>query len=84
MYPPSPVHTVTAAPFAKRAPQAFAYLSKRAFTNADMNGLLVWIEENQADGETAATHYIKNFEVQWSTWLPADAAAKVKKAAAAL
>ena len=49
-----------------------------------MNGLLVWIEENQADGETAATHYIKNFEVQWSTWLPADAAAKVKKAAAAL
>ena len=84
MYPPSPVHTVAVAPFAKRAPKAFAYLAKRAFSNADMNRLLVWIEKNQADGETAAAHYLKNHTAQWSGWLPADAAAKVKKATAGL
>lgn len=84
MYPPSPVHTVTAASFADRAPEAFAYLSKRAFTNADMNRQLVWIEENQADGETAAIHFLKNFAGIWSTWLSADIANKVKKAIAGL
>lgn len=84
MYPPSPVHTVTAASFAERAPDAFAYLGKRAFTNAAMNKLLVWIEANQADGETAATHFLKNNEAQWSAWLSSDIAAKVKKAVAGL
>ena len=84
MYPPSPVHTVVVAPFAKRAPKAFAYLAKHAFSNADMNRLLVWIEKNQADGETAAAHYLKTHTAQWSGWLPADAAAKVKKATAGL
>jgi len=84
MYPPSPVHTVVVAPFAKRAPKAFAYLAKRAFSNADMNRLLVWIEKNQADGETAAAHYLKNHTAQWSGWLPANAATKVKKATAGL
>lgn len=84
MYPPSPVHTVTAARFAERAPEAFDYLSKRAFTNSDMNKQLVWIEDNQADGETAATHFLKNFEATWSRWLSADVAAKVKKAVAGL
>jgi glycine betaine/proline transport system substrate-binding protein len=84
MYPPSPVHTVTAASFADRVPEAFAYLSKRAFTNADMNRQLVWIEENQADGDTAATHFLKNFEAVWSAWLSADIAAKVRKAVAGL
>lgn len=84
MYPPSPVQTVTAESFATRAPEAFAYLSKRAFTNADMNKILVWIEANQADGETAATHYLKTNEAKWSAWLSADVAAKVKKAVAGL
>jgi glycine betaine/proline transport system substrate-binding protein len=80
MHPPSPVHTVTAASFANRAPEAFAYLSKRTFTNADMNRQLVWIEENQADGDTAAVHFLKNFEAVWSAWLTVDIATKVKKA----
>lgn len=84
MYPPSPVHTVTASSFADRLPEAFAYLSKRAFNNAEMNRQLVWIEANQADGDTAATHFLKNFEPVWSAWLSADIAAKVKKAIAGL
>ena len=80
MYPPSPVHTVTVENFAKRAPEAFSYLTRRAFSNSHMNQLLVWIEENQADGETAATYFLKNHEAIWSTWVSADVAKKIKTA----
>ena len=77
MYPPSPVHTVTASSFADRVPEAIAYLSKRAFSNADMNRQLVWIEANQADGDTAATHFLKNFEPIWPAWFSADIASMI-------
>jgi glycine betaine/proline transport system substrate-binding protein len=84
MYPSSPVQTVTTESFAAKASGAYTYLTKRAFTNADMNGLLVWIDKNQADGETAAVHFLKTREAQWTAWLPVDAAAKVKKAVAGM
>ena len=84
MYPPSPVHTVTSAGFAGKAPEAYAYLTKRAFTNAAMNKLLVWIDQNQADGDTAAIHFLKNHEAQWTAWVSAGVAAKVKSAVGAM
>lgn len=80
MYPPSPVHTVTSASFADKAPEAYAYLAKRAFTNAVMNKLLVWIDKNQADGDTAAVQFLKHHEARWIPWVSADIAAKVKNA----
>jgi glycine betaine/proline transport system substrate-binding protein len=84
MYPSSPVQTVTTESFAAKASAAYEYLTKRAFTNADMNRLLVWVESNQADGETAAMHFLQTQEAQWMAWLPADVAAKVKKAVAGM
>lgn len=84
MYPSSPVLTVTTEDFAGRAPDAFAYLGRRAFGNADMNRLLVWITDNQADGETAAIHFLETGERLWTRWLPAAVAAKVKKAVGGL
>ena len=80
MHPPSPVHTVTTESFANKTPEAYDYLTKRAFTNADMNKLLVWIDENQADGETAAVYFFRNYEAIWTLWVSADVAAKVKRA----
>ncbi|MCW9045375.1 MAG: ABC transporter substrate-binding protein [Alphaproteobacteria bacterium] len=84
MYPPSPVQTVTTEEFATRAPVAFTYLSKRSFKNAKMNTLLAWMEDNQAEGDVAMEHFLKNNEAIWTTWVPADVATKVKKALAAL
>lgn len=84
MYPPSPVHTVTTEGFASKSPEGYAYLGKRAFTNANMNKLLVWIEANQADGETAAAYFLKNHEAMWTPWVSTDVAAKVKKAVASM
>lgn len=84
MYPTARVITLTTEKFALRAPQAYGYLTKRAFTNAAMNTLLAWIGENQADGETAAVHFLKNYEMVWTRWVPADIAGKVRIAVAGL
>lgn len=84
MYPPSPVHTVTTEAFAARAPEAYEYLGKRSFGNDEMNALLAWMEDNQADGDIAMEHFLKNFESRWTPWLDDDVAAKVKAALAKL
>ncbi len=84
MYPPAPVHTLTMEEFAGRLPAAFAYLSKRSFTNDEMNTLLAWMEEDQADGDAAMERFLKNYEVRWTPGLDADTAAKVEDAPAKL
>ena len=84
MYPRSPVVTVTTEGFASAAPAAYQYLAKRAFTNKAMNEQLVWIQKNQADGETAAIHFLKTQEILWTKWLSPAIAAKVKKAVAGM
>ncbi len=80
MYPPSPVKTLTTEDFATKAPAAYAYLAKRGYKNADMNVLLAWMEDEQADGDVVMEHFLKNYEATWASWVPADVAAKVKKA----
>ena len=80
MYPPSPVWTVTTESFASEAPEAYDYLTKRAFTNDQMNELLAWMEKNQADGEFAAFHFLENYESIWTEWVSDDVADKVRDA----
>jgi len=80
MYPPSPVHTITTEEFASRAPQAYDYFTKRGFSNADMNQLLAWMEDNQADGEEAMFHFLEEYPQIWQAWVPQDVANKVKQA----
>lgn len=84
MYPPSLVETITTEGFAQRSPAAFAYLANRGFKNAQMNDLLAWMEDNQADGNIVMEHFLKNYESTWTPWVSADTAAKVKKALASL
>lgn len=84
MYPPSPVHTLVTADLAERSPSAIAYLSQRAFSNSFLNALLAWMEENQADGETAMVHFLTNNEDMWRPWVPDDALPRVKAALAEL
>ncbi|GAA4651068.1 ABC transporter substrate-binding protein [Kistimonas scapharcae] len=80
MYPPSLVHTVTTESFASRAPEAYDYLTRRSFKNADMNALLAWMEDNQADGDVAMEHFLTEFEGTWSGWVKPEVAEKVKVA----
>ncbi|TYL48533.1 ABC transporter substrate-binding protein [Marinomonas sp. IMCC 4694] len=80
MYPPSPVFTITTTDFQKNAPEAYAYTTKRAFTNAQMNGLLAWMEDNQADGQYAAENFMFTYPEIWSKWVDKDVKAKIDKA----
>ena len=84
MYPPSPVNTITTEAFAVKAPAAYEYLATRSFTNQQMNELLAWMEENQADGEIAMEHFLTNYEPIWTQWLSADVVEKVKQELSAL
>ena len=76
----SEVMTVTSNDFAKSAPEAFAYVSKRSWPNAVVNELLAYMDENQAGGEEGAEKFLKDHEALWGKWVPADVAAKVKAA----
>ena len=84
MYPPSPVRAVTTGEFAKAHPEIMDFLGKLSFKNSEMNELLAWMEDNQADGEFAAIYFLQNYEDMWSQWLPDDVAAKVKDAVAGM
>lgn len=80
MYPPSAVDTVITESFAQNAPKAVSYLSNRSFTNAQLNRLLAWMEDNQADGEIAAMYFLENHEDIWGGWVTPDVAKKIKSA----
>ena len=80
MYPPSPVSTVVVNKFATDNPEAYSYIQKRSFTNAQMNGLLAWAEDEQADGAIGAEYFMKNHKDIWSKWVSSDVAAKLQKA----
>nr|WP_321454898.1 ABC transporter substrate-binding protein [uncultured Cohaesibacter sp.] len=82
MYPPSLVQAVTTGEFAKTHPEIMEFLGKLSFKNSDMNSLLAWMEENQADGKYAAIYFLQEYEDMWTPWLPEDIAAKVKAAVA--
>lgn len=80
MYPPSAVHSITTENFAVQSPAAYEYVAKRSISNADMNRMLAWIEDNQADGELAAEHFLNTYRSLWTQWVPSTVAAKVTKA----
>ena len=79
-YSPSDVFTVTTADFKNKSPVAYAYFAKRGFKNDFMNAFLKWMDENQATGEEAATHFLKNYEEVWTSWVDNATAKKIKAA----
>ena len=84
MFPPSAVDTVVTETFAARAPEALAYLTARSFKNAQMNELLAWMEDEQADGEYSVEYFLTNYEDTWSQWVDSATAKKIKKAVSEL
>jgi glycine betaine/proline transport system substrate-binding protein len=54
------------------------YFAKRIIPGSVMGAMLVFMEEEQADGPDAAVEFMSLHEDLWMQWLPADVAAKVK------
>ena len=78
MYPKSVVFTVVTSSFADSAPDAYAFIRSVSWSNAFLNRLLAWKDNNQATPRETAEHFLKNHEAVWGAWVPADVAAKVK------
>ena len=74
----SEVHTVITADLADRAGPAVDYLQKRVFPGPIMNGMLVYMADEQAGGADAAIEFLIKHEDIWSGWVSAEAKAKVK------
>ncbi len=78
MYPKSMVISVVTSSFANQVPDAYEFVSNVSWSNAFLNGLLAWKDENQATPRETAEYFLKNHEAVWSAWVPADVTAKVK------
>ena len=74
----SEVHTVVTADFAEQAgEEVMGYLKSRVFPGDVMNGMLVYMDENQAEGADAAAEFLRVHGDVWKPWVSAEVAAKV-------
>jgi|TARA_B100000029_G_scaffold514791_1_gene619023 glycine betaine/proline transport system substrate-binding protein len=74
----SVVNTVVTDKFKKASGPGFAFLKNRVYPGDVMNGMLVYMGDEQAGGEDAAMHFLKAHENVWTKWVSRDIAAKVK------
>ncbi len=76
----SEVHTVVTDRFKKEASVAMDYLGKRVFPGSVMGAMLVYMEDEQAQGPDAAVEFMTKYEDIWTPWVSPEVAEKVKSA----
>lgn len=76
----SEVQTVSTDDFIENAGPAAQYFETRVFPGEVMNGMLVYMSENQATGEDAAFEFLATQEDIWTPWVSEEVAAKIKDA----
>lgn len=79
-YPVSDVFTVVTQKFAEKNPIAIDYFKARQWDNHTVGQVLAWMNDNQAQNEEAARHFLVTYPDLWTRWVGADVAAKVKAA----
>jgi len=55
-----------------------SYVEKRTYPGEVMNGMLVYMADNQAKGSDAAIEFLKQHEGVWKKWVSSAAAKKIK------
>ena len=56
------------------------YFGKRIFPGSVMNSMLVYMEDNQAQGVDGAIEFLENYPEIWLNWVTLEASEKVIKA----
>ncbi|MEK9835069.1 MAG: ABC transporter substrate-binding protein [Deltaproteobacteria bacterium] len=74
----SEVNTVITDRFKRAGGPAVDYLNNRVYPGAVMNGMLVYMADNQAGGADAAIEFLQKHEDVWTKWVSSSVAAKVK------
>lgn len=78
---PAKEATVISNRFAERIdPAVRDYLSTRSWTQAEVGEIMLWMTENQANGEDGARWFFENKPEIWTRWVPAEVAEKIKGA----
>ena len=76
----SEVNSIVSANFAKTGGKdVLSYVEKRTYPGTVMNGMLVYMADNQAKGSDAAVEFLIKHEDVWTKWVSSDAAKKIKK-----
>ena len=77
----SEVNSIVSANFAKTGGKdVLKYVEKRTYPGPIMNGMLVYMTENQAKGSDAAVEFLVRHPEVWTKWVSASVAKKVKAA----
>jgi glycine betaine/proline transport system substrate-binding protein len=74
----SVVNTVVTSNFKKNASVALDYISGRAYPGSIMNKMLVFMDQEKAQGEDAAYEFLEKHGAVWEKWVSPDVAKKVK------
>ena len=75
----SEVNSIVTANFAETGGKdALKYVEKRTFPGEVMNGMLVYMADNQAKGSDAAIEFLKKHEKIWGKWVSSAAKKKIK------
>jgi len=74
----SEVNTVVTANFKKNASVALDFVSKRVYPGDVMNGMLVYMADQQASGKDAAYAFLEKHGNVWEKWVSPDVAKKIK------
>ena len=75
----SEVNSLVSANFAATGGKdVLKYVEKRTYPGDVMNGMLVYMADNQAKGSDAAVEFLKKHEAIWRKWVPSSAAKKIK------
>jgi len=76
----SEVNSIVSANFAKTGGKdVLKYVESRTFPGPVMNGMLVYMADNQAKGSDAAVEFLIKHEDIWTKWVSSGAAKKIKK-----
>jgi len=75
----SEVNSIVSANFAKSGGKdVLKYVKKRTYPGDVMNGMLVYMADNQAKGSDAAIEFLKQHEGVWGKWVSSSAKKKIK------
>ena len=80
-YPSNNVNIIVNAEWKDSAdPAVIEFLTNYETTTAQANAVLAYMNTEDADVEAAAIYFLQEYETVWTSWVPADVAAKVKDA----
>ena len=74
----SEVNTVVTSNFKKNASVALDFVSKRVYPGEVMNGMLVYMADQQASGKDAAYAFLEKHGNVWEKWVSSYVAKKIK------